>query len=343
MNVSTSEPFQIVYSIYQHEYLGYLFESFVVQLNDRGTLTLKNQNIAFKNAEEFAAGLDETDFRLIELMDSIQQEVVFRKFNNRKISITDFFLKIYDPKKGDKDIQQAIESYLDAQKAKILEIFGDRMLFIMGNDGHPTWKRVETLPEKATVLFHFRRNETETVYFPTIKYAGQKVNFQFQNAFVLCDEPAWLVLHGKLYSFAKEIDGKKLRPFLNRSNIIVPRGVEETYYRKFVAPLIASFDVYAQGFEIKSEMFQPVAVLTLTEHQPAKQAALPMFGTAATDDDRETDSQWVFDLSFRYGASTFKPGENGSAVCVSLEKPPTRTYFTASAASQPPKPKKTAC
>ncbi len=322
MNVSTYQPFQIVYSIYQHEYLGYLFESFVVQLNDKGTLTLKNQNISSKNAEEFAAGLDDTDFRLIGLMDSIQQEVIFRKFNNRKITITDFFLKIYDPKKGDREIQQAIENYLDAQKAKILAIFGGKMLFIMGNDGHPTWRRVQTLPDKATVLFHFRRNETETVYFPTIKYAGEKVNFQFQNAFVLCDEPAWLVLHDKLYSFAKEIDGKKLRPFLNRSNILVPRGVEETYYHKFVAPLIASFDVYAQGFEIKSEVFQPVPILTLTEYQAAKQTALPIFGNGAmaVADEDEPDSQWIFDLSFRYGSSTLKPGENSPSVTVSLKK-----------------------
>jgi len=319
MNVSTSEPFQILYSIYQHEYLGYLFESFVVQLNEKGNLTLKSQNISSKNAEEFAAGLNANDYQIIEWTDSIQQDVVYRKFNNKKISITDFFLKVYDPKKGDKDLQQAIEAYIDKQKSLILDYMGDRMLFIMGSDGNPTWKQINVLPEKATVLFHFRRNETETLYFPTIKYAGEKVNFQFQNAFILCDEPAWMVLTDKLYSFAKEVDGKKLRPFLNRSNIVIPKSVEETYYQKFVAPLIALFDVYAKGFEIQSEGYLPKPVLMITEYNSARQASLSLFdeGSVAVEDE---ESQILFDLSFRYGHAMFKAAETGAPVSVNLEK-----------------------
>ncbi|MCU0354603.1 MAG: DEAD/DEAH box helicase, partial [Cytophagales bacterium] len=179
---------------------------------------------------------------------------------------------------------------------------------------------LQLLPEKATVLFHFRRNETETVYFPTIKYGGEKVNFQFQNAFIVCDEPAWMVLHDKLYSFAKEVDGKKLRPFLNRSNIIIPKSVEETYYQKFVAPLIASFDVYAKGFEIQSEGYPPKPVLLITEYQTAK-AALSLFeegGVAEDEDDGE--SQILFDVAFRYGHALFKASETGAPVSVSMEK-----------------------
>ena len=79
MKVSTSNPFQIIYSLFEHEYLGYLLESFVVQLADNGGLTLQHQNISTQNASEFASGLDETDYKLIELMDAMQQDVVIRK------------------------------------------------------------------------------------------------------------------------------------------------------------------------------------------------------------------------------------------------------------------------
>ena len=72
MKVSASQPFQIIYSLYEHEYLGYLFESFVIHLDDKGKLTLQHQNISSKNAKEFANGLDETDYVLIDLMDSMQ-------------------------------------------------------------------------------------------------------------------------------------------------------------------------------------------------------------------------------------------------------------------------------
>ena len=94
MKVSTSNPFQIIYSLFEHEYLGYLFESFVVQLDDKGRLTLKHQNISSQNAAEFSEGLDETDYKLIEQMDSMQQDVVIRKFYKGKIKPRDFFAKV---------------------------------------------------------------------------------------------------------------------------------------------------------------------------------------------------------------------------------------------------------
>ena len=84
MKVSTQQPFEIVYSLFEHEYLGFLFESFIVQLNGKGELTLLNQNVSSKNIREFSERLDTTDFELVKLIDAIQQETVLKKFNQRK-------------------------------------------------------------------------------------------------------------------------------------------------------------------------------------------------------------------------------------------------------------------
>ncbi len=322
MNVSTTQPFQIVYSLYQHEYLGYLFESFVVQVNSRGLLTLQYQNISAKNAAEFAKGMDALDYQLVELIDTIQQDAVQRKFYNKKINTVDFFLKIYDPKKGDKELQETIESYVDERRAQILDLIGNKWLFIMGNDGNPVWKRIYQTPEKATVLFHFRRNESNTHYFPTIKYAGEKLDFQYKNALIICNEPAWMILGEKLYSFDKKVDGKKLRPFLNKRFIEIPRKVEETYYQKFVAPLVADFDVSAKGFEIRSARFNAVPVLTFSEWHSARPAALALPGGEADDTEDEVagdEGKILFDLSFRYGKFSFGTDHSTDAN-VSLEK-----------------------
>ena len=158
MKVSTSNPFQIIYSLFEHEYLGYLFESFVVQLDDNHKLTLQHQNISAQNAAEFAMGLDDTDYKIIELMDSIQQDVVIRKFHKGKIKPRDFFQKVYRSEKPDKELQCQIQKYLEKRRGKILtQIYGKR-LFEMGNDGEPTWKEIEILDPTATILFHFRRS-----------------------------------------------------------------------------------------------------------------------------------------------------------------------------------------
>ncbi|MBC7486338.1 MAG: ATP-dependent helicase, partial [Cytophagaceae bacterium] len=100
MKVSTTEPFQIIYSLLEHEFLGYLFESYVVQLDQKARLTLKHQNISSKNAEEFASGLDEVDFKLIKIMDAMQQDSIIKKFSNKKVTATEFFAKVYNKEKG---------------------------------------------------------------------------------------------------------------------------------------------------------------------------------------------------------------------------------------------------
>lgn len=73
MKVSAAQPFQIIHSLYQHEYLGYIFESFIVHLDEKGKLTYQHQNISHKNAREFSKGTDTRDFELIEMMDSMSQ------------------------------------------------------------------------------------------------------------------------------------------------------------------------------------------------------------------------------------------------------------------------------
>lgn len=323
MNVSPSEPFQIIYSLFEHEYLGYLFETFVVELDYKGQLTLKHQNISSKNAKEFASGLDETDFALVKWIDAMQQEVVIKKFYNKKVSVAEFFLKVYDPKKGDELLQETIQSYIESLKAKILNVLGEKMLFIMGSDGNPAWQRVYRVAEKANVLFHFRRNEDNTHYFPTIKCGHEKLEFQNKGAIIICNEPAWMIVGNKLYNFEKNVDGNKLRPFLNKKFILVPRSVEDTYYKKFVAPLVASFDVYAKGFEIRSESYQPIPVLTFSDLQPA-QPSLSLFTLNSSNngillDEEKPDSKIVFDLSFQYGKYSFRP-EHVSSSSVSVEK-----------------------
>jgi hypothetical protein len=64
-----------------------------------------------------------------------------------------------------------------------------------------------------------------------------------------------LIIDDKLYGFESEIDGNKLQPFLNKKFIAIPRKIEETYYEKFVAPLVASFNVWARGFEIETDRY----------------------------------------------------------------------------------------
>ena len=317
MKVSTLQPFEIIYSLSQHEYMGYILESFAVQLDENGKITLQHQNISPQNAKEFEQNLDKKDYDIIQTLDEMNQGKVMKKYSKKKINPEDFFLSIYDKEKGNKLIQSEIERYLEKRRARALNLLATskKRMFEMGNDGNPAWNELNIKPEKASVLFHFRRNEENTHYFPTIKYAGSKLEFNRKEAYIICSNPAWMVLKNSVYTFKKSVDGKKLNPFLKKKFIAIPRKVEEDYYRKFVAPLVASFDVYARGFDINTMKVDPKPTLIISELMGAENST----GLFGSGNNTLANNKMLFELNFNYGGYRFKADTN-VAVNVNVEK-----------------------
>lgn len=316
MKVSPEEPFEIVYSLYEHEYLGFLFESFAIQLSDKGNLTYSHQNISSKNAIEFDAKLDEADYQIIKLMDEIQQEHLANYFQKKKLKPALFFLTTYHEQNGDKALQHEINSYVERRRSQILALIAGKNLYEMGKDGEPAWKKIRISETKASILFHFRKNEDNTHYFPTIKLNDEKVEFRQNGSYLLCKEPGWMVANDTLFTFEKNVSGGKIKPFLNKKFILVQKDMEETYYSKFVAPLIAEFDVYAKGFEIRTEKPNPQPKLTLSDVHKAR--ATTLFDDDAKASSSESDKV-LLELSFNYGNYNFQ-ADRLNRVSVSMEK-----------------------
>ncbi|MDF2156454.1 DEAD/DEAH box helicase [Algoriphagus sp. CAU 1675] len=307
MIVDSDKPFQIVYSIFNHEYLGLLFESFVVQLDDQGRLSYAYQNISSANAAEFDSGLDQKDYELVKLMDAMQPEVVIKPYMAKKKNIRpkDYLQKVYDPKTEDKNVQTLLENRLEIQRSKILPLLIGKRLFEMGSDGNPAWKEIEVNAEKATVIFHFHKNPDNTHYYPTIKFRGERLEWQYKGGYLICKDPAWLIVNQQLYHFEKDIDGKKLLPFLNKKFIVIDKKMEPTYFRKFMAPLLTQYDVDARGFEITVDRGTPEVLLCIKDLPGSRGEDLFGNETEALEEDKI-----VFELRFKYGENDF-PIENG--------------------------------
>src|SRR5690606_19829772 len=112
---------------------------------------------------EFAKNLDETDFKIIKLLDEIEQTHVIKKYHKKAIRPADFFSKIFDSK-----IFDYIRPKLEQKLLKVLDLLGNKPLFLMSKkDGYPADRPLTIAEEPASILFHFRRNDSETRYFPT--------------------------------------------------------------------------------------------------------------------------------------------------------------------------------
>lgn len=258
LRVDSEKPCKIVYSICKHEFLGFLIEPHVVQLNSDKGFSLTYQRLFSATALEFSSILNETDFKLIKLLEETEQGHIIKRYYKKAIRPVEYFRTIFN-----ENIYETLRPKIEKKIIEALKLIGNKDLYLMSKEGWPVEKKLSIANEPSSVLFHFRRNLIETRYFPTIKFQGQRIEFMFKEAQIICNQPAWLLLDEVLYYFEEDVEGKKLQPFLNKRFISIPKSSEKTYFEKFVAPLIEKHAVYAEGFEIRTEKFEAVPVLKL--------------------------------------------------------------------------------
>lgn len=289
-------PYKLVYSLGEHPYLGFLLEPHIVHLNNNGSLSLSYKRVFSNTVDEFAAALDEVDYKIIKLLDEVEQTHVIKKYHKKAIRPADYFGNIFDQK-----IYDYIRPKLEQKLLKALELIGQRPLYLMSKkDGYPADQKITVAEHATSILFHFRRNEEETRYFPTLKYDGLRLEFMFKNAEVIINTQAWLLLDNTLYHFDQILEGKKLTPFLNKRYISVARSTEKKYFETFVTNLIEKNHVYAEGFDIKSVKEDAIPILTLNY--------IP-------------EGQSHVQLSFAYGNHHFSSGgDHNVSVKMSYEK-----------------------
>jgi len=256
LRVDSSKPCKLVYSLCLHEYLGFLIEPHVVQLNPDGGFSLTYQRLFTTTAAEFNTILDETDKKLIKLLEETEQGSIIKRYYKKPIRPVEYFSKIFDDQ-----LYGVIRPKIEKRIIEALKLIDGRNFYLMSKEGWPVERELKLADEAASVLFHFRRNEEETRYFPTIKFKGIRIEFMFRDAQVVCNQPARLLLDGVLYHFDGDLEGKKLQPFLNKRYISISKASEKTYFERFVAPLIEKHHVYAEGFSINTEKFDARPVL----------------------------------------------------------------------------------
>ncbi|MEO3405105.1 DEAD/DEAH box helicase [Mucilaginibacter sp. CAU 1740] len=293
LRVDSSKPCQIIYAIAKHDYLSYVIEPHIVQLNPNGEFSLTHQRLFSNTAKEFCEYLDDTDIKLVKLLEEMEQGNVIKRYYKKPIRPFEFFSKIFNEQMFD-----MIRPKLEKRIAEALGLLCNKQVYQMSKEGYPAERKLQLATEAASVLFHFRRNEEEIRYFPTIKYQGMRIEFMFKNAEIICNHPAWMLLDDTLYYFEKEIEGKKLQPFLNKRFIAIPKSSEQSYFEKFVAPLIEKHNVYAEGFTINTEKYDARPVLK------------PIYIEGGTSQ---------LQLSFKYAGYIFPYGD-GRHISVRMEK-----------------------
>lgn len=304
MKVSNLQPFEIVYSFVEHPFLGLLIEPHAVQINSLGNYTLTHQKVFPSTLDYFQQRTDETDEKLIKLLNEIDQEQMVKKFYHKPDAIrpSEFFKKHYNEKLHKEEARPYIDKILN----EAIGYIRDKKLFIEGKEKNPTSRALQVAEEKCKVLFHFRREDNRVRYFPTFKYKGDKIDFTGKGARLITQQPSWILLNNTIYNFEKNVEGNKLLPFLEKRFIEIPKSSENTYYEKFVVPLVEKYDIYAVGFDINTEMMLASPLLKV---------------------EKESEDTASIGLYFKYGNKYF-PYETDKKISVVLDNKNGKYTFT---------------
>lgn len=301
IRVDSSKPCQLVYALCKHEYLSYVIEPHIVQLNPNGEFSLSYQRIFSNTAEEFLECIEEADLKLIRQLDDLEQGNIIKKYYKKPVRPFEFFSKVFDEKLFD-----VIRPKLEKKIGEILKQLKGKPLYLMSKEGYPVERKLEIADEPASVIFHFLRDEVKTDYFPIIRYQDFKIEFMFKDAEIVCNHPAWMLLDDMLYWFEADMEGKKLLPFLNKRNVQIPRATEHAYFERFMAPLIEKYQVFANG-----------GLRILPERHDSQPVLKPVYVPGGTSQ---------MQLFFRYGDYVFPAGD-GRTISVRMENVGDEYFF----------------
>ncbi len=265
--IDSSHPFEVIYALYHHEYLGCMVSPHAVEIMPSGDLSFAYQRLHPENLEQFAHQLDEVDYKLIELCAEIYPKRIIKKFRGNPREEHTFFTEKFTG-----EVAKSILRQIQRQMAKILPMLSDRKIYSMANDGYPAHKKITFVHEKARIQFHFLQYDKEGKlytdhfrYFPTIRIDDTPLKFINKNAILPCEDPAWMLVEEKLLTFERDVEGKKLKPFLKKSFISVPLRQKEVYFTTFVPQLIEQYYVRSQCFGIRTIQEDPAFSLKVEE------------------------------------------------------------------------------
>jgi len=258
MQLSEKATITFLYSIVKHQYLGLIIEPYLLEVTDAGNFSLAHQRLIAANANLYTHLLEENDFKAVKILDEITPERLVKKFYRKDaIRPKEFFEKKCD----ETMFKLTIRPFIERRLVEVMALINVDKLYFCGETKNPTSKKLTVCSEMISVLFHFSRNETETRYYATIKHNNERLKLMGTSS-VLTYDPAHIIVDDKLL-ILKEVDGKKIEPFLTKYYISVARRSEEIFFKKFGLELIEKFNVRAEGFEILQETHKASSIIKL--------------------------------------------------------------------------------
>ncbi|MEO6174147.1 MAG: DEAD/DEAH box helicase [Flavobacterium circumlabens] len=192
--------------------------------------------------------LDSNTKKTLTICEALKPEFIFKKFS-AKIKSAKTIADLQKDSKIDFAIRQHLKINLDSFYTLIVqEQFP--LSVNMGAEKDFYRSRVATNPLYFEPQIQFDKHADGITY--TLSLKENETTFFPMNcsAEALLDEPGWLIIDKKLGQL-KELNSKKLSPFLKKQSIEIPSKLVDDYFKNFIPQIAKKIDIEATGFEIE--------------------------------------------------------------------------------------------
>ncbi len=218
----------------------------ITEKPDEGFSRLSECLSPFPNIDTLST-LNDEEREIVKIINEYTDRDLYKLFSKEK-TVKEFLEKV-TPEKTEKFIRPYLERRIY------------KCLVIARNENLPVYyRRIKTaslhpddsltlLPDNASPVFRFIRTDEHTVYELSLETGGRKINLQESPAEILCMAPC--VIHqDQNIIFVSDIDGQKIKPFLSKSSVVIPKKNEPQYFKTFVLNAVNNFKVEGEGFSV---------------------------------------------------------------------------------------------
>jgi len=257
--------YKLIYVITQHSELGHFIEAHAVLLNPDLSFSLKYSKVSIQSLDKSKYFFDHNDISIIKLIEQYNDEKIVKKFSKKSKRFNQFIENEFTNSLFKEYIRPYIERYL-IRIIPILQSNNIPLYFKADRFSIISEKKITIHKTPAQVIFNFIRDSYEIRYFLTIKKDEQIIGLYQNNAYILTNEPAWILINNDLFSFEKNFDSKKITPFFNKQYVSIASEFEEKYFKSFIHNTIRKHEyVNGKGFTIIENRTSPVPRLKIVK------------------------------------------------------------------------------
>ncbi|RUT69465.1 DEAD/DEAH box helicase [Flavobacterium cupreum] len=205
------------------------------------TTVLESFGIVFEN-------LNSNSKKILTVCEALKPEFIFKKFST-KIKSAKTIADLQKDSKIDFAIRQHLKINLDSFYNLIVqEQFPLSLNMGAEKDFYRSRVAVNSLCFEPQIRFN--KHEEGITYTLSLKENDTIFSPVNSSVEILLDEPGWLIIDKKLGQL-KELNAKKLSPFLKKESIGIPSKLVDDYFKNFIPQIAKKIDIEANGFEIE--------------------------------------------------------------------------------------------